>query len=504
MRVRRPLFGFASASLIAMGLAMRGDAAPPPSPWIIKSIGPQIAPGTVDVDPRGFWTLRASNGDIALSADSFFFVHQPLPGDGSILVLLLGQQGGDPQWGKAGIMIRANDTASAANVHFHMTSAHGVAITYRPTAKQATINEGSDGRYGPRQFPIWLRLQREGDRFTPFTSSDGFGWTQLHSPITLDGFPKDALFGITAASQFDTPVTAAFSNVTVIPGQVSPIVQVCSGNASTLLQWPAVSGATGYLVRRSAPTTPGFVADLLTPAPIKETSFSDTRVPNGLPVRYLVSAIFDQGGQPVEGWPTAVTATPVPTPGSLFGTDINLEATQLRGGILFDPGTGVYRISGAGGDIGDTQDRGFFASQRVTGDFQVTARMLDKPTKAGVMVRETLDGPSRMAFLAGTAASGVVFQYREETEDSTVLAGRPVIASADFRPPVLLRLVRRGNTIASFVSADGTTFIPAGPPKTFDPPLPADLYVGYAITAQNPGSIATSTFSDLAIGPLAP
>jgi len=492
------------AFFLAIGLAARGHAAPPPAPWSARNIGPQIAPGSVDVDPRGFWTLRASNGDVALNADSFFFIRQPLSGDGSILAFLLGQEGGDPQWGKAGLMIRASDDAGAANIHLHMTTAHGLEITYRAGDRQPTVNEGADRRYGVRQFPIWLRLQREGDRFTPFSSADGFGWTQLHSPISLDGFPKEALAGMTAAALFDSPVTAAFGNVAVIPGQDSPIVQVCAGNNTALLTWPGVSGATGYLVRRSAPSTPGFAADLLTPAPIKETSFADTRLPNGQPVRYLVSAVFDQGGQQLEGWATAVTALPVPTPGNLFGCDINLESTQLRGGILFDPAAGVYKISGSGGDIGNTEDRGFFASQLVKGDFQITARILEKPTKAGVMIRETLEGPSRMAFLAGTAASGVIFQYREETGGGTGLAGRPVIASVDFRPPLYLRLVRKGNTVAAFVSSDGTTFTSAGAPRTFDPPLAESVYVGYAITAQNPGAIATNSFSDLTIGPPSP
>jgi hypothetical protein len=218
-------------------------------------------------------------------------------------------------------------------------------------------------------------------------------------------------------------------------------------------------------------------------------------------MRYLVSAVFDQGGQPAEGWTNAVTATPVPTPGNLSGCDVNLESTQLRGGVVFDPATGIYKISGSGGEIGNTEDHFFFASQVMKGDFQITARVLDKTAKSGVMAREGLDGPARMAFLAGTPLQGVIVQYREAVGDTASLAGRPVIANADFKPPLFLRLVRKGNTISTFISSDGTTFTPAAAPKTFDPPLPESLYVGYAITAQNAGAVATSTFSDLAIGP---
>jgi hypothetical protein len=503
MRSRNPVVTAGIMVVLAVGSITAAFAVPPPAPWVVKNIGPRINPGQVDVDPRGFWTLRASNGDVALNADSTLFVYQKMSGDGSILALLFGQEGGDPQLGKSGLMFRADDSASAANVHVFMSTGRGIGVTYRTHAKQLTLFEGADRRYGPRQFPVWFRLQREGEKFTPFTSSDGFSWNQIHAPMILPGFPKEALVGLTASSLYDGTVAAAYGNVTVVPGQTSPIVQVSSGNASALLSWSPVEGATGYIVRRSATNVPGFAADTLTPNPIKETSFADSNLPNGQPIRYLVSAVFNVEGQTIEGWTNAVIAVPVPTPGSLMGCDIALEATQMRGGIVFDPSTGVFRISGSGGDFGNTEDRGFFASQFVNGDFQITARLLERSTaKVGVMVRESLDGWSRTAFLGGSTSQGVAFQYREETGGSTALTGRPAIPAADFRTPLLVRLVRRGSAISSFLSVNGTDFIPAGLPRTFDPPLPASLYVGVAISAMNPGAIATSTFSDLSIGPV--
>jgi hypothetical protein len=494
------------AALLMVPVAGPAHAGPPPAPWIAKEIGTLDTPPSVDVDARGLWTLHADGGQTFFAADKMLFVCQPLSGDGSILALILGQEGGSPDWNRAGVMIRENDTEGARNVHLAMTTGHGLAITFRPTARKLTIDEGGDRRYGPRQFPTWLRLQREGDRFTPFASYDGFGWTQLHAPISLPAFPRDALAGLSAVTEFQGPMTVIVDNPTVAPGQVSPIVQSCAGNGAVLLTWPPVTNAVAYIVRRSAPATPGFAADLLTATPLRETSFADTNLPNGKAVRYLVSAIFEPDRQRVEGMATAIIATPVATPPNLFGCDLSLEATQLRGAIAFDPTTGVYQISGAGGDIGDTVDRCFFASQLVKGDFQITARILDKPSrthalaKAGLMVREALEGPARMAALVGTAANGVALQYRQKTGE----AASPIttaIADKDFQPAFFLRLVRKGATITPFLSADGATFTPAGDPRTFDPPLAESLYVGYAITSHNIGAIATNTFSDLIIGP---
>jgi hypothetical protein len=126
------------AVMVILGSTRGGQAADPSEPWTAKDIGPRLAPGVMEVDPRGFWTLRASNGDVSQSADSFFFVSRPLSGDGSVLALLLGQEGGEPQWAKTGIMIRQNDTASAANVHLHMTSGHGLAVTCRVIRLRST------------------------------------------------------------------------------------------------------------------------------------------------------------------------------------------------------------------------------------------------------------------------------------------------------------------------------------------------------------------------------
>jgi hypothetical protein len=501
MQIWTRLTVLVSALVLVTWPARQAHAVPPPAPWTVQNIGPFITSGFVDVDPRGFWTIRGANGDVSQSADSFFYVSQPLTGDGSILALLFGQQGGNPQFGKAGLMIRADTTSGAANIHFFMTSGRGLGITYRPFAKQPTVNEGAGRQYGARQFPMWLRLQREGDRFTPFISADGFAWDQVHSPITLPGFPREATIGLTAASLFEGSVSAAFGNVTVVPGRVSPNVQVSAGNGRALLTWQPVQDARGYTVRRSAANVPGFAADLITPEPIKETSLTDANLPNGQAVRYLVSTTFEENGQQIEGWTTAVTAFPVPTPGNLFGCDISIEATQLRGGILFDPATGTYSIAGAGAGIGGTEDHAFLASQLVKGDFQITAKILEKSNAmAGVMARENMDGNSRMAFFGGGGRQGVAFQYREQAGETTGLTGPPALSDADFRPPVFLRLVRRGNSISPFLSADGTTFTPAGPPKTFSPPLPDSLYVGYAISSMNPAATATSAFSDLSIG----
>jgi hypothetical protein len=507
MHTRKRFSLVASAALVAVGLAARAHAAPVPAPWTAIEIGKQFAPSVVGVDSRGLWNIRADDGDIYGNADTMVYVYQPLSGDGSIAAAILGQHGGDPAWAKSGVHIRASDVDSAQNIDIHMTSGNALEFSSRPVAKKATTSYGGNAFYGPRVFPTWLRLQREGDSFTPFVGYDGLAWTQVHSPVTIAGFAKDALAGLSVCShtaKAGNPVTAVYTPPVVTAGFNAPIVQVCNGNGAVLLTWQPVANATGYVVRRSAADAPSFASDVLTPAPIKETSFSDNNLTNGKPMRYLVSAVFDQGA---EGYATAVTATPAANPANLATCDINLENSLLHGSMAFDEAKGIYTLTGSGGDIWDNADRFFFASQLVKGDFQITAKILDKPTKtsdwskAGVMVRESLDGPSRDANFMGTAKNGVNFQWRDQTAGAPGGAAKAAIAAKDFTGPVFLRLVRKGSVVTAFLSTDGTTFTQAGDPKTFDPPLAESLYVGLAITAHDATKITTGTFSDLSIGP---
>jgi hypothetical protein len=476
-------------------------AAGAPPPWIARDIGVFQTPGSLAVDPRGIWTLRGSHGDTPLAAEASFFVHQPLSGSGSILALLLGQEGGNREWGTAGLALMEKAAVGARAVQLAMSAGHGLTFTFRSWELASPTTEHGDRRYGPRRFPVWLRLQRDGDQFVPFASADGFGWTQLRAPIRISGFAPDAFAGLAVASGRGAAVTGSFSNPVVTPGLLSPIVHPSVGNGTVLLSWPAVSGATGYLVRRSAPNTPGFAAELRTPAPIRETSFLDTGLPNDAPVRYLVSALADQGGRPVEGWPTAVLATPVGVPAGLLAADIGLESPLLRGSIVFEPTSGLYRISGSGAEVGGSEDHCFFVSRRVSGDFQITVRILEKPANAGLMVRESLDGASRMLFLAATEASGVHLQARRAPGAAAATAGSPVLPGPLFTPPLILRLVRRGDVITPYLSTNGTAFVQSGMPQRFEPPLPATLDVGYAITSQKSGTIAGSSFTDLTIDP---
>jgi hypothetical protein len=474
---------------------------------VARDFGVFREPGSLHMDRHDVWTLRGFQGVGPLSDDGFFFVYQPLVGDGSVLALMMGQDGGNREWGRAGLMLLERAALRVRAAQLFVPSGHGVTFAVRRSAAERFAVEFGDARFGPRRFPIWLRLQREGDQIVPFASVDGFGWAQLRSPVTLRRLPRELLAGLSVASAFGGPVSGIFAKPSVSPGLLSPLVHPLVGSRKVVLSWPPVPGAIGYLVRRTAPGALGFTADMLTPAPIRETTLVDLDVENDVPQRYLISAVFPQVGQIAEGWATAVTVAPIGVPGGLMGCSLSAEAPQLTERVSVDFTTGVAGISGAGSAIGGREDHGFFLFRSLRGDGQITVRVLDYPTRSGgegtvgVMIREGIEGQSRMAFLTGSRTSGLVLHVRDQPGEPVAPGLNLGLIPAEFNPPVYLRLVRRGNTVSPYFSFDGETFSLADRPRTFNPPLPPELYFGYAIASQDANALAVGSFSDLTIVP---
>lgn len=505
---------------LAALLAVPARADPPGAPWTAVDIGKPIAAGAVNVDRQGLWALQARAGAVTPRSDGLFFVHRTLEGDGSVVAMLLAVAEGTAlsgtSPGAAGVAIRESAKPNARGLFLGLTSGQSPLLRFRVAPGKPDVVLSWDRRFGPGRLPMWLRWEREGEFFTPFASDDGYGWFQLHTPIRIPRFPPSALAGIAAAAAPRVPLTAVFNSpaatqsepgaVTSVWQRPAPRVRAYAGNGSALLTWSPVPDAIGYLVRRGTPQTAGFGAQLLTPEPIRETSFTDTGLANERPLRYYVTPIFPSGdaasadaATPQEGWTAAVAVTPVYTPIGLMSLPLDGEITAVQGGVVFDVRASAYRISGAGAGDWSAADRGHMAAVLVTGDFRITARLLDRPGHlAGLMARESLDGPARFFALMGTAGKGLVTLSRARA-GAAARPGKAAIAPKKFQTPVLLRLVREGARLSAFVSVDeGATFRPAGA-VTFRAPLAESLYVGGFAASNTPRGLTTARFTDIAL-----
>jgi ABC-type transport system involved in multi-copper enzyme maturation permease subunit len=147
--------------------------------------------------------------------DTFYFVHRPLTGDGSITArvaaltgLLPAIPGADAgaagpvhagagasrpglvPWAKSGLIVRAGTGAGSHYAAIMLTGGHGVRMQYDYTHDIA----------GPAGTgPVWLRLERSGDAVTGSVSTDGTQWTVVGT-ARLDGLPATVPAGLFAAS----------------------------------------------------------------------------------------------------------------------------------------------------------------------------------------------------------------------------------------------------------------------------------------------------------------
>jgi len=160
-------------------------------------------------------------------ADSFYFVHQPLAGNGSITVRvtsLTGQiptgsstgrvrAGGGPgsgpsmrsglePWSKAGIIVAASTSQGAAYAAMMVTGGHGVRMQYDYTGDTPGL-AGAVSAAAPR----WLRLTRSGDTVTGYDSADGLSWARVGT-VRLAGPPSTVQAGLFAASPLYTKIVS--------------------------------------------------------------------------------------------------------------------------------------------------------------------------------------------------------------------------------------------------------------------------------------------------------
>ncbi|WP_067134551.1 hypothetical protein [Microtetraspora malaysiensis] len=167
--------------------------------------------------------------DGAAVRDKYYFVHQPLKGDGSITARVPDMTGqirlpdavpgvrnikeGVVPWAKAGLLVRQSLKQGTPYAAVMLTGDHGVRMQYNFT---------HDLPGGPHNGPQWLRLTRSGDAITGYESDDGKTWTEVGT-VKLTGLPETVEIGLFATSpgalwdmaQAFAQATATFDQITL-------------------------------------------------------------------------------------------------------------------------------------------------------------------------------------------------------------------------------------------------------------------------------------------------
>ena len=195
--------------------------------------------------------------------DSFYFVHQPLAGDGTITVRVTSFTGGTitddgaaggasaggtapsvtgsiAPWAKAGLIIKANTTPGSAYAAVMVTGDHGVRMQYNYTNDEAgpPVSVSSSA-------PRWLRLVRAGEDVTGYASADGTQWTKVGT-AHLSGLGSTVQAGLFVTSPAEQVVEEHFGGGT---GEMLQTEATAAFDTVDLQgQWPAgnwTNGAVG-------------------------------------------------------------------------------------------------------------------------------------------------------------------------------------------------------------------------------------------------------------------
>ncbi len=187
-------------------------------------------------------------------------------------------------------------------------------------------------------------------------------------------------------------------------------------------------------------------------------------------------------------------------PQGLLEDSIDLGAIA-PGSTVFDAGTGVYTINGAGGDIHGGSDRAHFAYKRITGDFDMRIKIdsvsvndgddpagypaesttADRWGRYGLMAREDCDQNSRQVMCNQptkdargnkNAADDVQLEFAGHLRRATKGGGTDTGQGNDYytnegdnhipfngQTPAYQRLTRVGNNFCTYTSQNGTDWV---------------------------------------------
>jgi regulation of enolase protein 1 (concanavalin A-like superfamily) len=207
-----------------------------PAPWTNRDIGSPALAGLASA-AGGTFSVSAGGNDIWALSDQFHFVYQPLQGDVEVIARVTSLQYASA-WSKAGVMIREDLTAGSRHAFMLASGTQGWHFQRR-VATDGT----SYGLAGPTgAAPGWVRLVREGNLFSAFSSADGTSWTLVGTDTIA--MASTVYVGLAVTSQ-NTAATAmaTFTNVTArtaTPGtNQPPTVSIASPSTGATFTAPA-------------------------------------------------------------------------------------------------------------------------------------------------------------------------------------------------------------------------------------------------------------------------
>ncbi len=165
-----------------------------------------------------------------------------------------------------------------------------------------------------------------------------------------------------------------------------------------------------------------------------------------------------------------------------------------------DKGNNAFTVSSEGSDIWNNTDQFRFVYRQLGGNGSITVKVdsltrSDAWSKAGVMIRETLEANAKNAAVAVTPDNSCAFQWRPNVGAASANTGWPT-GTAAVKAPYWVRITRTGNNFKAESSADGKTWTALGTEQNIT--MAANAYIGLCVTSHSTGNYSTAEFSNVA------
>jgi hypothetical protein len=474
-----------------------------PAGWSHADVGNTGATGNATAS-GGTFSVTGAGADVWGTADAFHYAYRTLDGDGTIVARVSTIQNVHA-WTKAGVMIRNSLSPSAAQAFMLVAASplKGVPFQRRPVDGGTSVSTSGSQSTAPR----WVKLVRAGNLITGYESPDGVTWTTVGSDTFAMG--SSVLIGLAVSSHVTgVNATATFDNVTVTtaapppppPPNTPPSVSIGSPVSGARYTAPANIPLSATATDSDGSITKvEFFAGTTSIATVTAAPYSATW--SGVPAgTYTITAVAtDNASAAATSSGVTITvdpATPPPSGLPTGWTHGDIGNTGAAGDATAAGGT--FTVTGAGADVWGTADAFQYAYRTLTGDGTIVARVatiqnVHAWTKVGVMIRNSTSPSAAQAFMlvAASPLKGVPFQRRTADGNSSVST-----SGSQSTAPRWVKLVRAGNVITGYESADGVTWTTVGS-DTFV--MGSTVLIGLAVSSHVTGVTATATFDNVSI-----
>ena len=453
-----------------------------PLPWQQQDVGSVGVAGGA-VYEGGMFALLASGNDIGGTGDAFHYVYQPVGTNCTLVARVSAEQTASAN-AKGGVMIRDSLNANAANAFIGVMPGNRVVFQYRSSDGGGSSSNSVTGLSAS----YWVKLAQSGNTFTGSYSVDGVNWAQLGTTTISMGATNYA--GLAYCNNNNSSSgTVTFYSVTCTGQLFVPAaptgVTATAGVEQVTLNWQAASNAASYNIGRS--TVSGGPYTIV--GSTSGTNYTDVNLAGRTTYYYVVTTV-NVGGQGTNSAQVSVTpAANVPPP--WVAQDIG--SVKVNGSESYT--NNVFTVTASGNDIASAADAFRFVYETNSGNCSIVARVaslqnIDGWSKAGVMIRHSLDPGAAHVFIGMTPSNGVVWEYRSKDGSLGGVANNvtnPVV-------PCWVWLAQNGSTFTGYYSADGANWTQLG---TTTISMAGPEYVGLAVCSRSGLNLCTATFDSV-------